>query len=168
MVMANIKRILSHLLTTPWRVRRTFPRETMRAIAHAIAQSESSHVGHLCFAVEGALGFPALYKGVTPRERALEAFSQLRVWDTEQNNGVLIYLLLADHCVEIVADRGIHAKVGTQGWQVICGQMEAAFRRADYQRGVVEGIRSITQSLTQHFPARDRREQGLPGKPVIL
>lgn len=166
--MANIKRILSHLLTTHWRVRRTFPRKTMRAIAQAIAQSESSHVGHLCFAVEGALSFPALRKGVMPRERALEVFSQLRVWDTEQNNGVLIYLLLADRCVEIVADRGIHARVGAQGWQAICSQMEAAFRRGEYERGVIEGIRSVTQSLTQHFPARDRREQALPSKPVIL
>ncbi len=168
MVMENIKRILSHLLTTHWRVRRAFPRKAMRAIGQAIAQSESSHVGHLCFAVEGALSFSALWKGVTARERALEVFSQLRVWDTEQNNGVLIYLLLADRSVEIVADRGIHARVGAQGWQAICSQMEAACRRAEYERGVIDGIRSITLRLTQHFPARDRREQRLPGKPVIL
>ena len=166
--MENIKRILSHLLTTHWRVRRAFPRKAMRAIGQAIAQSESSHVGHLCFAVEGALSFSALWKGVTARERALEVFSQLRVWDTEQNNGALIYLLLADRSVEIVADRGIHARVGAQGWQAICSQMEAACRRAEYERGVIDGIRSITLRLTQHFPARDRREQRLPGKPVIL
>ncbi|MDF6921914.1 hypothetical protein NLR09_24870, partial [Escherichia coli] len=73
-----------------------------------------------------------------------------------------------DRSVEIVADRGIHARVGAQGWQAICSQMEDACRRAEYERGVIDGIRSITLRLTQHFPARDRREQRLPGKPVIL
>lgn len=168
MVMTNIRRIVGHLLMTHWQVRRAFPRETVHAIQQAIAQSESSHVGHLCFAVEGALSFPALLRGLSAHERALEVFSQLHVWDTELNNGVLIYLLLADRSVEIVADRGIHAKVGAHGWESICRQMEAAFQHAEYRRGVVEGVQAVAQGLQQHFPARDRRQGELPGKPVIL
>ncbi|CAJ0684036.1 TPM domain-containing protein [Ralstonia holmesii] len=168
MVRANIRRMVSHLPMTHWQVRRAFPRETMHAIEQAIAQSESSHVGHLCFAVEGALSFPALLKGLSPRARALEVFSQLHVWDTELNNGVLIYLLLADRSVEIVADRGIHAKVGAHGWESICRQMETAFQQGEHQRGVIEGVQAVIQSLTLHFPARDRRRDELPDKPVIL
>jgi len=80
----------------------------------------------------------------------------------------LIYLLLADRSVEIVADRGIHAKVGAHGWESICRQMETAFQQGEHQRGVIEGVQAVIQSLTLHFPARDRRRDELPDKPVIL
>ncbi len=166
--MANIKRIAKHLLMTHWQVRRSFPRETLLAIEQAIAASESTHIGQLRFAVEGALSFAALTKGLTARERAIEVFSQLHVWDTEHNNGVLIYLLLADRCVEIVADRGIHARVPQKEWDAICREMEVAFRRSEYQRGVIAGIQAIGQHLERHFPAREGGENELHDKPVIL
>ncbi|QYY33919.1 MULTISPECIES: TPM domain-containing protein [Cupriavidus] len=168
MVMANIKRIAKHLLMTHWQVRWTFPRETLLAIEQAIAASESTHIGQLRFAVEGALSFAALVRGLTARERAIEVFSQLHVWDTEHNNGVLVYLLLADRCVEIVADRGIHARVPQEEWDAICREMEMAFRRSEYQRGVIAGIQAIGQHLERHFPARESVENELRDKPVIL
>jgi hypothetical protein len=166
--MENVKRIVRHLLMTHWQVRRAFPQESLRAIEQAIAESESTHIGQLCFAVEGALSFTSLFRGLPARERAVEVFSQQRVWDTEHNNGVLIYLLLADRSVEIVADRGIHAKVESGEWDVVCREMEAAFRRAEYQRGVIAGIQAISQHLGRHFPAQASGTNELSNRPVIL
>lgn len=166
--MEDVKRIVKHLLMTHWQVRRAFPQETLRAIEQAVAECESTHIGQLCFAVEGALSFTSLFKGLLARERAIEVFSQLRVWDTEHNNGVLIYLLLADRSVEIVADRGIHAKVEPGEWDAVCREMEAAFRRAEYQRGVIAGIQAISQHLGRHFPAQASGKNELSDRPVIL
>jgi hypothetical protein len=164
----HIKRILKHLVMTEWQVRRAFPRDTLAAIANAIKASETVHFGEIRFAVEGALHSMALLRGQSPKERALEVFSHLRVWDTEHNNGVLIYLLLADRDVEIVADRGVHAKVGTHGWEPICRTMEAAFRQGNYQEGVVGGIKAVAHHLTKHFPARRPTHNELPDAPVVL
>ena len=104
-----------------------------------------------------------------PRQRAIEVFSQLRMWDTEHNSGVLIYLLLAERHVEIVADRGVHARVGDAGWQAICREMEAAFRAGEYEQGVLVGIARITALLAEHFPAEGiPKPNKLPDAPVIL
>jgi uncharacterized membrane protein len=168
MVTMNIKRMLRHFAMTEWQVRRTFPRDTLTAIERAIKASETTHVGEVRFAVEGALHSMALLRGQSPRERALEVFSLLRVWDTERNNGVLIYLLLADRDVEIVADRGVHGKVGTQGWEPICRQMEAAFGQGNYQAGVVSGIEAVARHLARHFPARGSTRNELPDAPLVL
>ncbi|WER44721.1 TPM domain-containing protein [Cupriavidus sp. WKF15] len=168
MVMANLQRMARHLLMTHWRVRRTFPRETLLAIEQAIATSESTHIGQLRFAVEGALSWSGLLKGLSARDRAIEVFSQLRVWDTEHNNGVLIYLLLADRSVEIVADRGIHAKVQRGEWDAICREMEDAFRRKEFQLGVLRGIEAIGNLLARYFPAGVGGTDELLNTPVIL
>ena len=109
-----------------------------------------------------------LFKDQSPRERAIELFAHLRVWDTEQNNGLLIYLLLADRAVEIVADRGIHAKVGTDEWSKICRQMETAFKQSNYEAGVLSGVQTVTEHLVEHFPASGNRKNELPDKPVVL
>lgn len=138
------------------------------AIEHAIKESETAHVGEIRFAVEGALDGIPLLKGQSARERALEVFSQLRVWDTERNNGVLIYLLLADRHVEIVADRGVHARAGSQEWETICRQMEAAFREGHYREGAVGGIHAVTRHLAAHFPAAGDRRNELADKPALL
>lgn len=164
----NIKRIAKHLLVTHWQVNRAFPRDTLAAIDTAIKASEAAHAGEIRFAVEGALDGTPLFKGQSARERAIDVFSQLRIWDTERNNGVLIYLLLADWDVEIVADRGIHSKVGPQEWENICRTMEAAFRQADYEGGVVSGIQAVTQHLVKHFPASSADRNELQDKPVVL
>ena len=164
----TIKRIAKHLLMTHWQVNQAFPRPTLIAIEKAIKASHSAHVGEIRFAVEGALHSAPLFSGQSAKERALEVFSQLRVWDTEHNNGLLIYLLLADRAVEIVADRGIHAKVGSRDWEKICRNMESAFKRADYQGGVVSGIQAVTQHLVKHFPASGTGRNELPDRPMVL
>jgi hypothetical protein len=163
----KIKRLFRHFLTLPWRVGRVFPRQAMAAIEAAIRESETSHYGEIRFAVESALDVRALLEGKSARERAIEVFSQLRVWDTERNNGVLIYLLLADRDVEIVADRGIHQAVGP-GWEKICREMEHSFRQGCFEQGVVAGIRAVTSHLVRYYPAREGNENELPDKPVVL
>lgn len=164
----SMKRIAKHLLATRWAVNRAFPGDALAAIDRAIKASEVTHRGEIRFAVEGALDTAPLLRGQTARERAIDVFSDMRIWDTEQNNGVLIYLLLADRDVEIVADRGIHAKVGPEEWERICRGMEAAFRQGDFEGGVVGGIREVTRHLAEHFPPTGDDRNELPDAPVVL
>ena len=164
----NIKRIARHLLMSHSHVNRFFPRHTLMVIERAIKASETAHVGEIRFVVEGALDSTPLFKGQSARERAIDVFSQLRIWDTEHNNGVLIYLLLADRDVEIIADRGIHARAGSHEWDSICRQMETAFKQANFEGGVVGGIQAVTQHLTKHFPAAANDRNELPDEPVVL
>ncbi len=164
----KLRRILRHLLMTPWQERRAFPRETLAAIQRAIETSEATHAGQLRFAVEGSLHGARLYHEQSASERAIEVFSSLRMWDTEQRNGVLIYLLLADRAVEIVADRGVHLKVGSPEWERICRRMEADFRAGRYEAGAVQGIEAVTRHLARHFPATGSRSRELPDAPVLL
>ena len=164
----NLQRIARHLLVTDGQVRRAFGRSTLNKIEAAIKASEAEHVGEIRFVVEGGLDGVPLFQGQSARERAVELFSQLRVWDTQHNTGVLIYLLLADRAVEIVADRGIHARVDSQEWRKVCGQMEAAFRQSNFEGGVVSGVLAVTRHLKQHFPSDDHDRNELPDKPVVL
>ncbi len=163
----KIQRILKHLLTTRAAVTRAFPNSTLDAIENAIKASEAAHAGEIRFVVEAALDGAPLFRGQSPGERAIELFARLRVWDAEHNNGLLIYLLLADRAVEIVADRGIHANVGADAWRQVCQQMEAAFTRSDYEAGVVAGVQAVTQHLARHFPA-DAGTNELADRPVVL
>lgn len=163
-----IGRVLRHLLTPPWLVARRFPASTLHAIEAAIKTAEAAHGGQICFAVEAALDFMPLMRGASARSRAIEVFSQLRVWDTENNNGVLIYLLLADHDVEILADRGIHARVGTEDWEKICQRMEQAFRNGNFEAGVIDGINAVSAHLARHFPPTGRGANEVADRPVIL
>jgi uncharacterized membrane protein len=167
-VTVDLKRIARHLMMTHWEVKRAFPPDTLAAIGRAIKASETAHAGEIRFAVEGALDVVPLFRGQSARDRAIDVFSRLRIWDTEHNNGVLIYLLLADRDVEIVADRGIHSKVGTPEWEKICRTMENAFRQADFEGGVVNGIQAVTQHLIKHFPLGGDDRNELPDKPVVL
>jgi uncharacterized membrane protein len=164
----NIKRVVKHLLTTHGQVRRAFPKSTLMMIEKAIKTCESAHVGEIRFAVENALDGVPLFKGQSPRERAIEVFSQLHVWDTQHNNGLLIYVLLADRAVEIVADRGIDAKVSSQEWSMVCHQMETAFKKLNYEGGVVSGVQAVAQYLVEHFPADASSGNELPDMPVVL
>jgi uncharacterized membrane protein len=164
----NIKRIAKHLLMTHWQVNRAFPSQTLIDIEQAIKASETAHVGEIRFAVEGALHTTPLFKGQSGRERAIEVFSQLRIWDTAHNNGVLIYLLLADRDIEIVADRGLHAKVGSLEWENICRAMESSFKQENYKDGVIGGIQAATRHLVKHFPAVGDVRNELPDSPMVL
>jgi uncharacterized membrane protein len=164
----NIQRIWRHFAMTQGRVNRTFPRSTLSVIERAIKASEAAHMGEIRFVVEGALDSAPLFGGQLARERALELFSKLRIWDTEHNSGVLIYLLLADRQVEIVADRGIHAKAGSRAWTTICAAMESAFEKSNFEDGAVQGIQAVTRQLTEHFPADAGNRNELQDTPVVL
>lgn len=168
MVISDCKRLARHLLMTPWQLRRAFAPRTLDAIQTEIAASERSHAGQVRFAVEGSLPRIELLRQQSARERALEVFSLLRVWDTEQNNGVLVYLLLADRDVEIVADRGMAARVGAHEWESICHVMEEAFRQERFEEGALEGIRAVTRLMVEHFPANGERGNELPDHPVVM
>jgi uncharacterized membrane protein len=161
-------RTLKHLCFPPWRLRRALPPSSLKAIAQAIRDSERTHGGEIRFAVEAALDWRRLRHKVSPRERALEVFSELRAWDTEANNGVLIYLLLADRDVEIVADRGIDRRVGHDTWESICREMEAAFHAGDFEAGALAGIQAVGGHLARHFGGPDIHGDELPDRPAII
>ena len=163
-----ISRFFRHLFSGPWRVRRVFPQAALDNIEAEIRRNESIHTGEIRFAVEAALHPFELLSGKTPRQRAIELFAGMNVWDTEDNNGVLVYLLLADHDVEIVADRGIHHKVGPQVWEAICHEMETAFRRGEFEQGTLMGIRQIGKVLQDYFPADGANKNELPDAPLVL
>ena len=162
----DLSRMARHLFTTEWGVRRAFPRATLDAIERAIAHGEQTHGGQIRFAVEDALELHELVRGMSARDRAVEVFSRLRVWDTQHNNGVLIYLLFAERNAEIVADRGISALVGQEEWEAVCRAMGQRFARHEFEAGVLAGISAVGALLRRHFPARGERE--LPDKPVVL
>ena len=164
----NLKRVMRHLSTGRATVRRAFPHQTLDAIERAIRETEMQHDGQIRFAVEPALELAPLLAGQTARQRAIEVFSRLGVWDTEHNNGVLIYLLLADRDVEIIADRGIHVRLGTEVWEAICREMETAFRSGHFEAGVIAGIHAVGEHLTHHFPARSGKPNEMPDSPVLL
>ena len=164
----GIKRIGKHLLLNRWRVRRAFPRQALANIEKAIKASEATHAGQIRFMVEGALDGAPLFKDQPARARAIDVFAQLRLWDTLNNNGILIYLLLADRDVEIVADRGIDRKVGAAAWQAICAQMERAFRERRYADAVVQGVDEVSALLAQHFPHTAATRNELSDKPFVL
>lgn len=164
----GIKRIGKHLLLNRWRVRRAFPRQALANIEKAIKASEATHAGQIRFVVEGALDGAPLFKDQPARERAIDVFAQLRLWDTVNNNGILIYLLLADRDVEIVADRGISQKVQQAEWEKICRVMEAEFRAKNFEGGVLKGIAAATKLLAKHFPPSGGHGNELPDGPVVL
>lgn len=149
-------------------MQRAFPRSTLDAIERAIRETEMQHGGQIRFVVEAALDLAPLRAGQSARERAVDVFSQLRIWDTERNNGVLIYLLLADRDVEIVADRGVHARLGQEVWEAICQEMETAFRDGKFEEGVLAGIRSVGRYLAQHYPRTGEKVNELPDRPVLM
>jgi len=166
--MVKCGRVLRHLFTPPWAWRRAFPRATLDAIEAAIAASERHHGGEIRFAVEPALGLGQIWRGLNGRARAVEVFAQLRVWDTEHNSGVLIYLLLADRDIEIVADRGVAARVPQSDWDAVARAMEARFRQGDHMGGGLAGIERVGALLTQHFPPPRHNPDELANRPVIV
>lgn len=164
----DLARLARHLSVLPGAVKRAFPPSAMTAIEQAIAESERQHGGEVRFAAEPALDTGALLAGQTARERAIEVFSLLRLWDTSERNGVLIYLLLADRDIEIVADRGVNAKVASAEWEGICRTMEQGLKAGRNGEAVVAGIQRVSALLAHHFPRRADDRNELPDRPVRL
>ena len=161
-------RWIRHLFLDHFVLTRAFPRATLSAIGRAVAEQEKRHRGELRVVIEGGLPLQALFAGRSVRERAMEHFVKLRVWDTDDNAGVLIYLLLADRQVEIVADRGIHARVGDTAWETICGAMQQDFAAGRFETGIASGLASISDLLSAHFPATGKNPNELPDAPVVV
>ena len=167
--MARSARFLRHVVTDHYSVRRIFSADALARIERAIADAEQTHGGQIVFAVESALPLARVHRDVTPRQRALEAFGLLKVWDTEHNNGVLFYVSLAEHRIEIVADRGIAARVTSAEWDAICARMRECFAAGQWRTGSLDGIAAAHALLRQHFPADDDASRGeLSDRPVLL
>jgi uncharacterized membrane protein len=165
----DIKRVIKHLSIGQAVVSRQFPAAVLDTIEHAIKLGESQYSGQICYVVEASLALKPLMAGQRARDRAIEVFSTLRVWDTECNNGVLIYLLLADRKVEILADRGIHARLGQTVWEDICREMEFSFRAGKFEQGVLAGIAHVSQHLAELYPKNNSNQTNeLPDRPVII
>ncbi len=161
-------RVIRHLLAPPWLLRRHFPSAALRAIEAAIGESERLHRGEIRFVVEGGLELAELWRDISARERAIEVFSRLRVWDTEENTGVLIYVQWLDRRVEIVADRGVAARVAPERWAPVCRGLEAAFRSGRPAEGACEAVQEVGRLLAEHFPAHPDNPDELPDRPVLL
>lgn len=165
----NITRIFKHLLHLPWLVHTKFSPQTLTKIEACIQKSESQHSAEIRFAVESSLGFFDLLQDISCFDWGVDVFSELRIWDTENNNGVLIFLLLADRKVEIIADRGFNDKIKKDEWTGICQIMEKSFGQHDFEMGVIEGINQITQILIKHYPVNKKgKADELSNKPVIM
>ena len=148
-----MRRALRHLFAPPGAVARAFPADAFRRIEQAIRESEKLHGGEIRFAVEAALHPAQVWRGVTARSRAIALFAELGVWDTERNNGVLIYLLLAEHRIEIVTDRGLKPHVSAEQWRAIADEMSVAFRDGAMETGLARAIDAVDALLRRHFPA---------------
>lgn len=167
--MQRLKRMLRHGLSSDWQRRQQFSTEALAAIEQAIQACESRHAGEIRFAVETALSFPALWHNRSARERAIEIFAREHVWDTEHNNGVLIYVLIAERDVEIVADRGVgNRRVDTAEWEHCCQIMESHFRQGAFQAGAIAGIEAVAEVLHRHPPAQADAGNELPNRPIML
>ncbi|MEK0266916.1 TPM domain-containing protein [Stenotrophomonas rhizophila] len=150
-------------------VRRAFPPAHLQAITDAITAGERRHGGQVMFAVEADLALAALWQGITAQQRAEQAFAQLRTWDTEHNNGVLIYLLLADHAIELVADRGLRGHIGEAQWQAICAHMQQRLRDGALQEAVLLAVEEVSDLLAGHYPpVPGSHDDGLPDTPQML
>jgi uncharacterized membrane protein len=163
-----LQRFVRHISMTPWKARNAFPDAVMDAIQAEVAEQEKRHRGEVRFVVERELTTAQLWAGMTSRQRAIEVFSMLQVWNTEDNIGILIYVLLADHKVEIVADRGIQKRVAAEEWAAIVKRMEEQFRAGQFRDGAVAGVRAASELLARHFPGSPDDVNELPDRPLML
>jgi uncharacterized membrane protein len=166
--MVKLSRWLKHAFMPPWCWRLSFPADVLNDIEKAVKQSESQHSGELRFAIENSLAPGWVWHRMAARHRAAQVFSNLRVWDTEENSGVLIYVQLADREVHILADRGISKRVEQAEWDRIAQLIQTQFHDKRFREGSLQGIAEITNLLAAHFPANSDNDNELPNRPVII
>jgi len=164
----HLGRFWRHVAMTPAHVRRAFPAATLDALQREIAALEKRHGGQVCFIVEGELHTAALWHDVTARDRARQLFAQQGVWNTENNNGILIYVLLAERRVEIVADRGLDRRVSPSDWERIVRQMEQLLGQARFEEAALAGIRGVSELLVAHFPPLGNGTNELSDRPLLI
>lgn len=164
----SLSRVLAHLWHTPLATRRAFPATLQEKLRQAIAEGEAGHRGEIRFVVEGDRPLADVLRDKDIRDRALEIFGLARVWDTRENTGLLIYVLLCEHRVEILADRGLHGAVAASEWQRLCEGMTTAFREGRFEAGSLALLREAGSLLRQHFPATGDNPNELPDLPIVL
>ncbi len=164
----RIIRLARHLCETRFAARRRFTPAVLDRIEAAVAKAEGAHQGELRIVIETDLDAWSILAGKASRQRALEVFAGSRVWDTESNNGVLIYVLFADRAVEIVADRGFNGLVTPAEWAAVCRAMETEFRQGRWEQGAVAGVEGVARLLARHFPGTGSQGNELPDRPVLL
>ena len=164
----QIGRILRHLTSSPRVTRSRFTPAVLTEIEAAITAAEAQHAGEIRFAIETSLPWTPLWHNVSARARAIQVFAQLGIWDTQSNNGVLIYVLRADRAVEIIADRGINERVTAAEWESVCREVETHYRAGHYVEGSRAAIAGVARLLAQHFPAARASGNELPNQPILL
>jgi uncharacterized membrane protein len=166
---ARLQRVLRHRWMDDCDTRRAVPAELLKRLETYVAASEARHTGEVRICVEAGMPSSYLWRDATPRQRAIALFGKLRVWDTEHNNGVLIYLLLAEHAIEVVADRGLNNKVSTTQWQAITQHLAAALRAQKFEDGLTQALQEVSSLLVQHFPLAEGqvRRNDLPNAPDV-
>jgi len=164
----SVSRLFRHWLQGLRPARRLLPASALSQIETEIQAAERTHAGEIRVAVETALGFHQLWRNTSARERALQCFAALGIWDTRHNNGVLIYVLLADRAIEIVADRGIAEHIPEAEWQALCEEVGEHFRNGDPASGCCVAVRSVGRRLARFFPASDGDGNELPNQPILL
>jgi uncharacterized membrane protein len=164
----QIARFWRHVAMSPLKARRSFPPATLDALQARIAASEKRHRGEIRLVIEAELTTGQLWREVGSRQRARDVFAEQGVWNTAENNGILIYLLLADRRVEIVADRGIDARVESSQWDAVCRMMEGHFREGRFEAGTGAGIDAVSDLLATHFPAQGTRPNELENRPLLI
>lgn len=167
-IAGRVLRAFRHAGCGAWTARRHFPAAVMDQIEARIAAGETSHSAEIRIAIEASIAPSAIWGGQTPRERALEVFGALRVWDTAGNNGVLVYVLLADRAVEIVADRAASAAIEPEVWSRACADMVSAYRDGRYATGTLEAVDRLNDALVRAFPAGEENRDELPNRPALI
>lgn len=167
---SKLLRLWRHRWVDAADVQRALPPEALQRLGARVAASERRHSGEVRICIEAGMPWSYIRRGAAARERAITMFGKLRVWDTADNNGVLIYLLMAEHAIEIVADRGIDAHVTAQEWAAMAKRMGAAFREGRFEDGITQALEEVSALLVAHFPLAegepDRNE--LPDEPVVV
>ena len=169
----RFKRILKHRWLIEGRTQRTIPSDLRQRLQQRVAESEQRHTGEIRICIEAGLPFSDLWQEASTRhitrQRALTLFSKLRVWDTAHNNGVLIYLLLAERAIELVADRGLSEQVDPQAWTAMVSRMSAAFKNGLFEEGLTEALEDVSALLVQYFPHEtgEKNPNELPDAPIV-
>lgn len=164
----RLKRQWRHWMSTTRRGRQAYPDTALAQLGQAITAGEQRHRGEVRLIVEHSMPSEAIWQDVSSRARAIALFAEYRVWDTQDNCGVLLYVNLAEHKVEIVTDRGIGSRIDNSVWQQVCQTMTAGFARGEFQSSTLAAIEQVNALLEQHFPANGARANELPDRPVVL
>ena len=166
----KIPRLLKHRWLDESDSQRALPADLLDRLTATVSASEKRHSGEIRICVESGLPSSYISRGLTARDRAVMMFSKLRVWDTEQNNGVLIYLLLAEHAIELVADRGINRYVSADEWTAMVAHLSEALRAGRYEDGLTLALEEVSAGLVRHFALAPGQADSneLPDAPVVM